>query len=248
MVDTTFALVRAACYTQQIEPAAVKFSDSGDTAAIVSLLHQGQLRLRGVRCDERPLAFSRADFDPLQDALNILEGREFYGPSTNHTPPYQGAATTKEDLKSYIEFQVYSLLFWSNCVAYDLGVPAELTLTRGRFLPYLYEHSSDLEYAFTGALRGTALALLPSAELLAKEDLARIAEHLDNVPVPNDDAEHKKAQAKWESLVNSGNRFFVSSQFADVFGEPPSVQLNKLKQMLNKALSSPDLAIVQIIE
>lgn len=192
----------------------MKFSDSGDTAAIVGLLRRGQIRLRSVPSNQRPAVFSVPDFDPLQDTLNILEGREFYGPSTNHTPPYKGGATTKEDLKSYIETQVYGLLLWSNCVAYDLGVPSELTLTRGRFLPYLYEHSSDLEDAFTGALTGRALELLSSAELLAKEDLARIAEQLDRIPVPNDDAEHKKAQASGNHLRTAeiDSSFRVSSR------------------------------------
>jgi len=248
MVDTTFVLVRPACYSQQIEPALVEFSRCGDRTAIVSLLHQGKHRLRNVPAEQNPVAYSGSDYDAFQDALNVIEGREFYGPSTNHIPPHKGARTSRKDLKTFIETQVYSLLFWSNCVAYDSGVPAELTLTRGRLLPYLYEHSSDLEMAFTGGLRGTTLALLPTKELLAKDDLARLAKQLDRVPAPDDDAEFKKAQAKWESLRHSGNRVFFSSQYADVFGEPPSVQFNELKQMLNKALSSPYLAIVQDIE
>jgi hypothetical protein len=248
LVDTIFVLVSAACYSQQIEPAAANFSRSGDTSAIVSLLRKGQLRLRGVAPEANPLAFPGQNFDQLQDALNIIEGREFYGPSTDHKPPRKGARTSKADLKSYIESQVYDLLFWSHCVTYSSGVPARLVLTRGRLLPYLYEHSSDLENAFTGALRGKPLPLLPSAELLANDDLASIAEQLNRIPIPNDDAERRKAQAKWGALANSGDRVIVSSPFADSLGEPPSVQLNNLKQMLNKVLSSPDLAIVQRIE
>jgi hypothetical protein len=255
VVDTIFVLVSAACYSQQIVPAAANFSRSGDTAAIVGLLRKGQLRLRGVPPEQNPLAFPGQNFDQLQDALNIIEGREFYGegrefygPSTDHKPPRKGVRTSKADLKSYIESQVYDLLFWSHCVTYSSGVPARLVLTRGRLLAYLYEHSSDLENAFIGALRGKPLPLLPSAELLANDDLASIAEQLNKIPIPNDDAERRKAQAKWEALANSGDRVFVSSQFADSLGEPPSVQLNNLKQMLNKVLSSPDLAIVQRIE
>jgi hypothetical protein len=245
MVDTIFVLVAAACYSQQIEPAATNFSRSGDTAAIVSLLRKGQLRLRGVAPEENPLAFPGQNFDQLQNALNIIEGREFYSPSI---PPRKGARTSKADLKVYIESQAYDLLFWANCVTYNSGVPARLVLTRGRLLPYLYEHSSDLETAFTGALRGKTLRLLPSAELLANDDVASIAKQLNKIPIPNDDAERRKAQAKLEALAKSGGRVFVSSQFADSLGEPPSVQLNNLKRMLDKVLSSPDLAIIQRIE
>jgi hypothetical protein len=103
MVDTVFVLVSAACYSQQIAPAAARFSSFGDTAGIVSLLRQGQQHLRGVPVDQHPFAIGGDTFDEMQNALDILEGREFYGPSTNHLSSRSSARTSKADLKTYIE-------------------------------------------------------------------------------------------------------------------------------------------------
>jgi hypothetical protein len=247
MVDTVFVLVSAACYSQRIAPAASRFSSSGDSAGIVSLLRQGQQRLRGVPLDQHPFVIGGETFDPMQDALDVMEGREFYGPSTNHVPPTPGARTSRADLNTYIETQVYPFLFPAVCVAYDAGVPARQVLTRGRLLPYLYEHSSVLEDAFTGGLRGEPLPLLPSMELLSRSVVADLLRQLESVPVPDDAAEQRKAQAKWDTLrENEG--VFVSSQFADVFGRPPSLALNDLKNLLKKSLADPKLAVIQQIE
>ena len=91
MVDTVLVLVSTACYSQQIAFAAARFSESGDTAGIISLLMKGQLRLRDVPLDQHPFSIGGKILDPIQNALDILEGREFYGTSTDHVPPTPGA-------------------------------------------------------------------------------------------------------------------------------------------------------------
>lgn len=131
MVDTVLVLVSAACYSQQIAPAAARFSKSGDMEGIISLLRQGQQRLRAVPVDQHPFSIGGEILDPMQNALDILEGREFYRPATNHIPPKPGTRTSKADLKTYIASQVYALLFEAVCVAYEEGVPARQVLTRG---------------------------------------------------------------------------------------------------------------------
>lgn len=244
MVDTVLVLVSAACYSQQIAPAAARFSKSGDRTGIISLLRQGQQRLRAVPVDQRP--FSTV-VDSMQDALDVLEGREFYRPSTNHVRPKPNARTSKADLKTYVASQVYGLLFETVCVAYEEGVPARQVLTRGRLLPYLYEHSAALERAFTGGLRGKPFPLLPSIESLSRNDTADLLQHLESVPPPDDAAEQRQATAKLGALAEQGGAF-VSSQFADVFGPSPSLALNHLKELLKTALTDSRFAVVQTFE
>lgn len=247
MVDTVLVLVSAACYSQQIAPAAARFSKSGDMEGIISLLRQGQQRLRAVPVDQHPFSIGGEILDPMQNALDILEGREFYRPATNHIPPKPGTRTSKADLKTYIASQVYALLFEAVCVAYEEGVPARQVLTRGRLLPYLYEHSAALERAFTGGLGGKPFPLLPSMELLSRNDIADLVLQLESVPPPDDAAEQRQAVAKLGALGEQGG-VFVSSQFADVFGPPPSFALNHLKQLLKTALADSRFAVVQKFE
>lgn len=97
MVDTIFILVSAACYPERIAPAAEQFSRSGETAGLVKLLREAQQRMHALPAAEKPSAFDQG-FDQLQGHLDIIEGREFYRPSTNHHPPRPGARTSKADL------------------------------------------------------------------------------------------------------------------------------------------------------
>ncbi len=247
MVDTVLVLVSVGCYSQQIAPAATEFAKSGKTDGIISLVRQGQKRMRRLPIDQYRSALGDENYDPMQDALDILEGREFYGPSTNHVPPRVGARTSKTDIKSYIDGQVYPLLFETLCVDYNSGVRAQQVLTQGRLLPYLYEHSTPLEHAFTGGLRGKPLPLFSYMELLSSADVASVLRELELVPIPDDSVEKRKAQAKLDALGKQGG-VFVSSQFADAFGPSPSLALSELRKLLKASLADSKLAIVQRFE
>ena len=247
MVDTVFVLISVACSSQQIAPAATEFANSGNTEKIIYLVRQAQQRIRKIPVDQYKSAIGDENYDPTQEALDILEGREFYGPSTNHVPPHAGARTSKADMKTYVDGQVFPLLFETLCVAYDSGVPAHQVLTRGRLLPYLYEHSKALEDAFTGGLGGKSLPLFPYMEVISKADVASLLRNLESVPIPDDTAEQGKAQAKLDALSKQGG-VLVSSQFADAFGPPCSLALSNLKRLLRTSLADTKLAVVQRFE
>lgn len=173
MVDTMFLLVGGSCYSQHLAPAAEEFVKSGSTAGLVKLLRAAEKKLG------RPVP-------PLEGHLEILEGREFYGPGTNHMPPMPGAKTSRADLKMYVEDQVYPELFRMLCVARIDGVHSEQTLTRSGLLPYLYQHSLALEAIFTAGLRGEAMPMLHGHEVIRRSDLAKIYDLVLKVPAPNE--------------------------------------------------------------
>lgn len=85
-------------------------------------------------------------------------------------------------------------------------------------------------------------------EQLEGDDVAKLFEYINRIPLPDDVAEQRKARAKWEAMTRSGEGVFVSSQFADVFGKPVSMQMDELKRLLRQALTRRELAIVQQIE
>ena len=226
------------------QPLASSFSSSKNIETVVDVLRRGQERLLSVPNNRYPYLIAGERFDPIESVLDVLEGREFYRPSTGHVPAKPGDRTFQADLENLVGAQVFGFLFTALCVAYDADAPVRLVLTRGRLLPYLYEHSSSLEDAFTGTLRGESFPLFPSMELLSRATVADLLAQLESVPVPDDALEIRKAQAKWDSLRGSGP-LFVSSQFAEAFGQPVSSALRDLKNQLKESLGNPNFAIVQ---
>jgi len=245
-VDTNFELYTVSAYHDRLIPAARKFEATGDTSGLCQLLAEGKERLA-----RDPIAKAEALFkDPegLQNSIDILEGREFYGPGSNHIPPHPGAKTTPEDLKIYVRFSVYDEIFDSTCIAYNPSVRANQILTRGRLLWYLYEQSSFFEMAFAGSgLHGTQLEYVNDGEALSTKDLADLLDHLLVVPPPDDEAERGKERKKLEAVQKSGKRFILRSEvdLMAIYGDPVSKQLEDLKKLIKRGLSQPGLAIAQ---
>ena len=155
-VDTIFELYTVTAYQDKLVPAAKRFEATGDTSGLCQLLADGIERIV-----HDPVAKAEALFyEPkiLQGSIDILTGREFYGPSSNHKRPSSGAKTTPDDLKLYVRTSVLGEIFDTTCIAYNSQVRAMQVLTRGRLLWYLYDQASFFELAFAGAgLHGTAL-------------------------------------------------------------------------------------------
>ena len=98
-VDTIFELYTVSAYQDKLVPAARRFEATGDTSGLCQLLADGIERVV-----HDPVAKAEALFhDPkiLQSSIDILTGREFYGPP-NHKRPFSGAKTTLDDLKLYV--------------------------------------------------------------------------------------------------------------------------------------------------
>jgi hypothetical protein len=245
-VDTVFELFRPSCYQTRLRPAVETFQRNHQVGPLVKLLRAGQER---VKRDEVVRNQNLLATDGLlQSSIDILEGREFYGPESNHVPPTPGARTNAKDLRSYVEGMVYYEIFDVLCIAYTKNVPASQILTRGRLLWYLYEHSSFLERAFTGGLHGVSLEILPEKELLDRKDLEEILDHLTLVPIPDDEAEREKERKKLEAAKRSGKIAIFRSDAdpAAIYGDPVSKQLSDFKHLLEYALSGRDLAIAQM--
>ena len=246
-VDTIFELYTISRYQDRLVPAAKRFEETGDTSELCQLLAEGIERVV-----HDPVAKAEALFhDPkiLQISIDILTGREFYGPSSNHKRPYSGVKTTPDDLRTYVRTSVFGEIFETTCIAYNSKVRAIQVLTRGRLLWYLYDQSSFFELAFAGAgLHGTVLDYVDGGEILSVKDLTEMLDHLLVVPPPNDEEQREKERKKLEAVRKSGKRAIFPSDvdLTAIYGEPVSKQIEDLKKLLRLAVSEPGLAIAQI--
>jgi hypothetical protein len=246
-VDTIFELYAVSAHQDKLVPAAKRFEATGDTSGLCQLLADGIERVV-----HNPVAKAEALFnDPkiLQSSIDILTGREFYGPSSNHKPPYPGAKTTSDDLQYYVRTSVFGEIFETTCIAYNSQVQAIQFLTRGRLLRYLYDQSSFFELAFAGGgLHGAVLDYVDAGENLTVKDLTELLDHLLVLPPPNDEEQREKERKKLEAVRTSGKRAIFRSDvdLTAIYGEPVSKQIEDLKMLLKLAISQPGLAIAQI--
>jgi hypothetical protein len=246
-VDTIFELYTVGAYQDKLVPAAKRFEATGDTSGLCQLLADGIERIVHDPVAKAEVLFR--DPETLQSSIDILTGREFYGPSSNHKRPYPGAKTTPDDLKYYVRTSVFAEIFETTCITYNSQVRAVQFLTRGRLLWYLYDQSSFFELAFAGGgLHGTVLDYVDGGETLNVKDLTELLDHLLVVPPPNDEEQREKERKKLEAVLKSGKRAIFPSDvdLTAIYGEPVSKQIEDLKKLLKLAVSQRGLAMAQI--
>ena len=175
MVDTVLVLVSVACYSQQIAPAATEFAKSGKTDGIISLVRQGQKRrTRRLPIDQYRSALGDENYDSDAGRVGHFGGARVLR-SIHQPRAAQGwCADFQNRYQKLHRRPSLSSTLRDTLRQYNSGVRAQQVLTRGRLLPYLYEHSTPLEHAFTGGLRGKPLPLFSYMELLSSADVASL--------------------------------------------------------------------------
>jgi len=175
-LDIWISLFDVSQYGQRVEPALRKYFETSDCTDILLLLNEVK-------------SGSRSDSEMIQSSIDILNGVEFYGPSVSHIPTSPQSKTSREDLDTYVRWTVVSQVLEGLCVPHKDGGPWEQNMGRSALIPYLYEHSSWIEDAFTGGIldKGVRLdfSIGEHSEILAPETVKLLLSELHSVPRPD---------------------------------------------------------------
>jgi hypothetical protein len=179
-VDIYLHLFDAVEYRDCVQPQLTHFFASGRTDGLISLLQE----LIPTAVNDSLLC----EPDSLQFSIDILNGDEFYGPFVDHVRPSPNAQTSREDLDTYVRYTVVGQLLQCSCIPKLSGHFLEQNMSRSELIPFLYEHSSWIEHAFTGGLLDTGERLeFPvgeHSEIVTRENVLQLKSELDRLPDP----------------------------------------------------------------
>lgn len=153
-----------------------------------------------------------------QDAIGTLDGRVYYS-SKGEEPADSNQKTTPEDLESYVTEDLPPAIVMPLCVPHYDGVISNQDMTNSRLVGYLYERSKWIEEVFT-------FSRSPSGEYL-------------EVPIGASSEFFSKEELQ---------RFSTELSSTPAPDEPKLKQeFENLRQLVNLALSDPDLTLIMAV-
>lgn len=176
--DVYLQLFNLKRYRGDVGPALRRYSEERQVDLLIRLLADCITASRNTSVLNSP--------EMLQESIDILAGRIFYGPALNHVRPFPEAVTARADLDDFVRQLVANQLLQCICVVHENGEALEQNMSRTGLIPYLYGHSAWLELAFTGSLldNGERLdyPLGEHAEIVLRADVEKIECELRNIP------------------------------------------------------------------
>jgi hypothetical protein len=140
-------------YQGSVLPAYRAFAEQADSRALVGLI---QSVLPQIRSGEKP---SYWPSDVYEGDIAILTGRQYY--SSKGKQPTEGAMTTTDDLRLFVDNSVAPFLVELFCLPRNRGLRPKQNMSGSDLMSYLYSQSPWAEDYFGGSKRPTG----PVAEI-----------------------------------------------------------------------------------